>query len=57
MFLNKYYDGLTLDIAFKWLLQLKLEDQNNSATVWMNIPRQREKLLEWGYATGNILTQ
>lgn len=57
MFLNKYYDGLTLDIAFKWLLQLKLEDQNNSATVWMNIPRQREKLLEWGYMSGNILTQ
>ena len=46
-FLNAYKDGLTLDIAFKWLLQLKMEDQFGSKTNWVNIPKQREILLDW----------
>lgn len=54
-FLEHYRDGLTLDIAFKWLLQLKLEDQHNSTTTWMNIPKQREELLNWSIDTGNFV--
>ncbi len=46
-FLQEYKDGLTLDIAFKWLLQLKMEDQFGQKTNWLNIPKQREILLDW----------
>ena len=46
-FLDKYRDGLTLDISFKWLLQLKMEDQYGGRTNWLNIPKQREILLDW----------
>jgi len=52
-FLNMYRDGLTLDISFKWLLQLKSEDQYDNKTNWLQIPRQREILLDWS-STANI---
>lgn len=55
LFLEHYKDGLSLDIAFKWLLQLKLEDQHNSTTTWMNIPKQREDLLDWSIKTGTAI--
>ena len=46
-FLELYKDGLTIDISFRWLLQLKMEDQYGNKTNWLQIPRQREILLDW----------
>ena len=46
-FLEKYRDGLTLDISFKWLLHLKLEEQFGMKTTWLNCPRQRDIILDW----------
>lgn len=54
IFLEKYRDGLTLDIAFKWLLQLKFEEQYGGKTTWLNCPRQREILLDWQEHAGPI---
>ncbi len=53
-FLEKYKIGLTLDICFKWLLQLKMEEQFGSKSKWVNIPKQREVLLEWQSHAGNV---
>ena len=57
LFLENYKDGLNLDIAFKWLMQLKLEDQYNMKTNWLNIPKQREELLNWSIETGNFVME
>lgn len=54
LFLDKYKDGLTLDISFKWLLQLKLEEQFGNKSTWLNIPKQREILLNWQENAGPI---
>lgn len=54
LFLDKYKDGLTLDISFKWLLQLKMEEQFGSKSTWLNIPKSREILLNWQENAGPI---
>ena len=46
-FLEMYGKYFTLDIAFKWLLQFKQEEQYNYKTVWPMIARAREELLDW----------
>lgn len=53
-FLNHYSDGLSLDIAFKWLLQLKLEGEHNSETFWMQVPKQRDILISWNQNNQNF---
>jgi len=46
-FLDKYGKYFSLDIAFKWLLQFKQEEQHNYKVYWPNIARAREQLLDW----------
>ena len=54
LFLEKYKIGLTLDICFKWLLQLKMEEQFGNISTWVNAPRARETLLSWQETASTI---
>ena len=45
-FIEKYMDGMTLDIAFKLLLKLKQEEQYGESFT-PNMSRCREQLLSW----------
>ena len=47
LFLEKYGPYFPLDIAFKWLLQFKQEEQYGNITTWYNIPVARQVLLNW----------
>jgi len=49
-FLDKYGPYFTMDIAYKWLLQFKQEEQYNSTTFWPDIARARQQLLDWSNA-------
>lgn len=46
-FLDKYGKYFSLDIAYKWLLQFKQEEQHNGYSNWPTIARAREQLLDW----------
>lgn len=46
-FLDEFMDGMTLDIAFKLLLQLKLEDQHGGMSNNTNMIKARDKILNW----------
>lgn len=46
-FIDKYLDGMTLDISFKMLLQLKLETEHNNKSYSPNIIRARDQILSW----------
>ena len=46
-FLDKYGKFFTMDMAYKWLLQFKLEEQHGGITNWPNIARARQQLLDW----------
>lgn len=46
-FLEMYGPYFTLDIAYKWLLQFKQEEQYNRTTQWANIAKARDQLLDW----------
>ena len=46
-FINQYIDGMTLDISFKLLLQLKLEEQYNRTSFSPNMIKARDTILSW----------
>lgn len=46
-FIDHYIDGMTLDISFKLLLQLKLEEQHNNKSYSPNMVKAREQILSW----------
>ena len=46
-FIDHYIDGMTLDISFKLLLQLKLEEQHNNKSYSPNMIKAREQILSW----------
>ena len=46
-FIDNYIDGMTLDISFKLLLQLRLEDEHNSRSYNPNMIRARDQILSW----------
>ena len=43
-FLDMYIDGITLDIAFNMLYQLKMEEQHNGKSFTPNMVRAREQI-------------
>lgn len=45
-FIDKYIDGMTLDISFKLLLQLKLEEQYGESFS-PNLVKAREQIKDW----------
>lgn len=47
MFLDKYIDGMTLDISYKLLLHLKLEEEYNHESYNPNIIKARNQILSW----------
>lgn len=49
-FIDHYIDGMTLDISFKLLLQLKLEEQHNNKSYSPNMIKVREQILSWQQA-------
>lgn len=55
-FLDNYMDGMTMDIAFKMLLQLKNEEHYNMKSFSPNMVKARDKLLDWSknYSTFGI---
>ena len=46
-FIDHYIDGMTLDISFKLLLQLKLEEQYNNKSYSTNMVKARDQILSW----------
>lgn len=46
-FLDKYGKHFTIDIAYKWLLQFRQEEQYENKTVWNSIAKARQQLLDW----------
>lgn len=46
-FLEHYMDGMTLDISFKLLLQLKLEEEHNMKSFSPNMVKARQDILSW----------
>lgn len=46
-FIDHYIDGMTLDISFKLLLQLKLEQQYDNKSYSPNMVRVRDQILSW----------
>ena len=46
-FIDKYIDGMTLDISFRMLLQLKLENEYNNKSFTHNMIRARDMILSW----------
>ena len=46
-FLDKYIDGMTLDISFKMLLHLKLETEYNNKSYSPNMIKARDQILSW----------
>ena len=46
-FIDNYIDGMTLDISFKLLLQLKLETEHNNKSYNPNMIRARDQILSW----------
>ena len=46
-FIDYYLDGMTLDISFKLLLQLKLEEQYGNKSYSANMIKAREQILSW----------
>lgn len=46
-FIDKYGRYATLDIAYRWLLQFKQEDQNDRQTYWPMLAKAREEILNW----------
>lgn len=46
IFIDKYIDGMTLDISYKMLLQLKMEEQYTESFS-PNMVRARQQLLDW----------
>ena len=46
-FLDAYGKYFTLDIAYKWLLQFKQDEQYAGSTHWPMIARARQQLLDW----------
>lgn len=46
-FIEKYIDGMTLDISFKLLLHLKLEGEYNNKSYSPNMVKAREQILSW----------
>ena len=46
-FLDKYIDGMTLDISFKMLLHLKLETEYNNKSYSPNMVKARDQILSW----------
>ena len=55
-FITRYMDGMTLDISFKILLQLKQEIQNNYNSYTPMLVKARDQILSWQYYNG-IYTQ
>ena len=54
-FIDKYLDGMTLDISFKLLLQLKLENEYNNKSFSANMVKARDQILSWQqYSTYGI---
>lgn len=51
-FIDKYIDGMTLDISFKILLQLKQEEQYNGSYSPAEV-RARDQILSWQMYNGN----
>ena len=52
-FISKYIDGMTLDISFKLLLQLKQEEQYNGSYSPNEI-RARDEILKWQMQDNNL---
>lgn len=52
-FLDKYIDGMTLDISFKMLLQLKLEEEHNFKSYTPEMIKARKDILSWQNAYSN----
>ena len=46
-FIDNYIDGMTLDISFKLLLQLKLEEEYNHKSFSPNMVKARDQILSW----------
>lgn len=46
-FINHYIDGMTLDISFKLLLQLKMETEHNNQSYSPNMLKARDMILSW----------
>lgn len=46
-FIDAYIDGMTLDISFKMLLQLKLESEHNNRSYNPNMIKARDQILSW----------
>lgn len=46
-FIDKYIDGMTLDISFRMLLQLKLENEYNNKSFTHNMVKARDMILSW----------
>lgn len=49
-FIDKYIDGMTLDISFKLLLQLKLETEYNNKSFSPSMVKARDQILSWQYS-------
>ena len=52
-FIDAYGDGMTLDIAFKLLLQLKMEEQYGESFS-PNLVRAREQIKDWSLKNSNM---
>ena len=46
-FLNLFHKFFTVDIAYKWLLQFKQEEQYNNLSNWPGMANGRKILLDW----------
>lgn len=46
-FINHYIDGMTLDICYKLLLQLKLEEEHNKKSFSPMMIKARDQILSW----------
>ena len=46
-FLEAYGRSFTMEVAFKWLLQFKQEEQYGNKTHWPGIAKARDQLLDW----------
>jgi hypothetical protein len=49
-FIDKYIDGMTLDISFKLLLHLKLEEEYNKKSYSPTMIKARDQILSWQQA-------
>lgn len=46
-FIDRYSRYFTLDMSFKILMQFKQEEQYGNRTVWKQIAKAREQMLDW----------